>query len=255
MTPDSVLAALALPPQAMVDRRIAKKLLLENGAPTATDKRYINEGVEEIAWVAALKPGTVGVPAYKDEVREYLEIAVLTLSLREGAKGGRLCELVHRAIPYPVVLVTQDEDGVSLSLAHIRHAENEAGKTVLDGTTARANVTDDAPGMAFLGSLAVAGLRRDDLRAVYQDWIDRIDALAAARVTGSFRVCATRAAADRRRVLLREFAEVDGRVGALTTEAGAERQLTRRIELNLKLRTLKDERARLCDALAAEADA
>ena len=59
-----------------------KKLLLENGAPTAADKRQINDGIEELLWVAALKPTTIGVPEYRDDVREYLEIAVLSLVLR-----------------------------------------------------------------------------------------------------------------------------------------------------------------------------
>lgn len=249
----SVVDSLALPPQAAVNRRIAKRLLLENGAPTAADKKRITDGVEELTWVAALKPETVGVPAYTDDVRAYLEIAVLTLALRAGAKAARLCELVHRAIPYPVVLVTHG-DGLTLSLAHIRHAENEADKHVLDGAITCASIARDAHTPAFLNSIALAGLRRDNLYAMVQDMIDRVDALDAARVTGVFRVCASPAAAERRRALLRAHAEADARVTALNAAAAAERQLSRRVELNLQLRNTRDERARLRDALANEAD-
>ena len=39
-----LIAALDLP-GARVDRRVPKKLLVENGAPTAADKRRINEGI------------------------------------------------------------------------------------------------------------------------------------------------------------------------------------------------------------------
>ena len=83
-----------------------KKLLVEQGAPTAADKRQIQDGIEEMIWVAALKPTNIGVPAFRDDVREYLEIAVLTVALRPAAKPTRLIELIHRAIPYPLVLVT-----------------------------------------------------------------------------------------------------------------------------------------------------
>lgn len=76
-----------------------KKLLLEHGAPTGADKRQIQDGIEEIVWVAALKPINVGVPAFDDGIRQYLEIAVLTVELRPSAKPARLIELVHRAIP------------------------------------------------------------------------------------------------------------------------------------------------------------
>lgn len=46
----------------------------------------INEGIEELFWLAAVKPTTIGVPEYRDDAGEYLEIAVLRLSLRTGAK-------------------------------------------------------------------------------------------------------------------------------------------------------------------------
>ena len=92
MNAEALLAALDLPAGSRVDQRVPKKLLLENGAPTAADKRHINEGIEEFMWLAALKPTTIGVPEYRDDVREYLEVAVLRLTLRAGAKATRLVD-------------------------------------------------------------------------------------------------------------------------------------------------------------------
>jgi len=40
-----VIDALALPSEARVDQRVPKKLLLEQCAPTAADKRKIQDGV------------------------------------------------------------------------------------------------------------------------------------------------------------------------------------------------------------------
>ena len=77
MTFDRVIASLAIPDDARVDRRVPKKLLVEQGAPTAADKRQIQDGIEEMSWIAALKPTNIAVPAFRDDVREYLEIAVL----------------------------------------------------------------------------------------------------------------------------------------------------------------------------------
>jgi hypothetical protein len=71
------------PDSARVDQRVPKKLLLENGAPTASDKRLITDAIEDIQWLAALKPNTIGVPEYRDTQREYLERG------RAQATGGR----------------------------------------------------------------------------------------------------------------------------------------------------------------------
>ena len=90
MNVDALLSALDLPAGSRVDKRVPKKMLLENGAPTTADKRIINDGIEELLWLATLKPTTIGVPEYRDEVREYLEIVVLRLTLRVAAKATRL---------------------------------------------------------------------------------------------------------------------------------------------------------------------
>ena len=128
-----VIAALNLPAGSRVDQRVPKKLLLEHGASTVADKRHINEGIEELHWLAALKPTNISVPVFRDDSREYLEIAVLDLSLSAAARSSRLVELVHRAIPYPILLLSEQGLQIGLSTAHKRWSQGETGKTVLDG--------------------------------------------------------------------------------------------------------------------------
>src|SRR5262249_26053660 len=135
-----LVAALDLPAGARVDQRVPKKLLVEHGAPTAADKRRINEGIEEVQWLAALKPNTVGGPAFRGAAPEALEIAVLNASLRPEAHASRLGELIHRAVPYPVFLIALQDDALMLSLAHKRWSLAEAGQTVLDGTLVAADL-------------------------------------------------------------------------------------------------------------------
>lgn len=117
--------------------------MLENGAPTTSDKRLITDTIEEIQWIAALKPNTIGVPSYRDAQPEYLEIAVLVVTLRDTVKAAslaRLAELMHRAVPYPVLLLMEGET-LTLSLAHKRWAQNEAGKAGLEGDPVPASLS------------------------------------------------------------------------------------------------------------------
>lgn len=52
----ALLTALDLPASSRVDRRVPKNLLAEQGAPTANDRRKIQDGIEELSWVAASSP-------------------------------------------------------------------------------------------------------------------------------------------------------------------------------------------------------
>ena len=183
MTTADVLSALDLPAASRVDQRVPKKLLLENGAPTAADKRQINEGIEELFWLAALKPTTIGVPAYRDDMREYLEIAVLRLTPRIGAKMTRIVELIHRAIPYPALLLAEQDARPGISAAHKRWSQGEAGKTVLEGdiVSIEWDAERDARSCAtFRDGLALGRQPRATLYALYQGWIDTLLALRAA---------------------------------------------------------------------------
>ena len=245
MTAFDPVAALALPSGAHVDRRVPKLLLIDNGAATAADKRGIRAGVEEIRWLAVLKPTTVGVAEYRDAVREYLEIAVLTLTLRAGARTERLTELVHRAIPYPVVLFAWQGECADLSLAHKRWSQAEAGKTVLDGGIISAPLGSgggDELTDAFMWALALRSQPRATLHALYQGWIDAVQALNAARVTGEFAMPGSAAAAARRAAAIDAYRSLDAQIAKLLAEARRERQLSRRVAMNLELAELRKKR-------------
>ena len=244
-----LIAALDLPASSRVDQRVPKKLLLDNGASTAADKRIINDGIEELLWLAALKPTTIGVPEYRDDVREYLEIAVLRLTLRTAAKATRLVELVHRAVPYPLLLLTEQADHDArpgLSAAHKRWSQGEAGKTVLEGDVVAAEwdtERDAERWPAFRDALALGKQPRTTLHALYQGWIDTLLALRAARVTGTFAVAVSVEHAALRRVALQECARLDAEIARLRATAAKEKQMSRRVELNLQLKQLESRLA------------
>jgi hypothetical protein len=239
---DDLIAALDLPALARVDKRIPKKLLLENGAPTAADRRLITEGIDSAVWIAALKPTTVGIPAFVDEIREYLEIAVISMTVRNEAKPARLANLVHRAIPYPVVLILHDERRVGMSAVHKRRSLAEAGKMVLDedGVWVAVDDTADAAWLpSFLDALALSGQPRTSMRTLYQGWIDTLVALVAARLTGTFALVASAPEADARRAATSEYARVEAEIGRVRRLAARETQVSRQVELNQQLGRLR----------------
>lgn len=256
-TVDGLIGTLGLPAGCRVDQRIPKKLLMENGAPTAADKRLINDGIEEIQWIAALKPNTVGVVAYRDDQREYLEIALLALMLRDvGVKpvrAARLAELVHRAIPYPVLLLMQTGQGLAISLAHKRWAQNEAGKVVLDSDPVAVVLPGDAHSAvtlaAFTQALALTSRPHGTLFDLYQHWINSLDALLAAKSTGEFKSVDSPGQAAARRRALQDCERLEREAARLRAQAAKERQLARQVDLNLDLRRLQSQLLRLKESL------
>lgn len=262
LTTDDVVKALTLPERARVDQRVPKKLLAEHGAPTAADRRLLNDGIEELQWIAALKPGTVAVPEHRADGREYLEVAVLGVQVRathgKASQWLRLAELVHRAVPYPVLLIQaltpraaatpidatpEPPTRLAVSFAHKRAAQNETGKMVLDGDLVRAElVGSDSVTASVVGPLLEAlALDRQphlDLMALYQGWMDCLTAAEAACVTGRFHLPDGAAAASAQREALRAFRRLEQESVRLRSLAVKERQIAKRVDLNLALARL-----------------
>lgn len=240
MVAENIIAALQLPEQARVNQRVSKRLLVENLIPTAADRQQINEGIEEVQWIAALKPGNCGIPDYRDAQREYVEVAVLHLTLRPSARPGRLIELLHRAVPHPTLLLISTPGSLQLSVSHKRWAQNEAGKTVLDGEITTATVPA-APQITtdFLDAISVERQPRSDLSVFYQGWMDTLLALQAAQHSGSFRTATSPLDASARRQALQACIELEAQIVTLRAQAQRAQQIARQVELNLQLKQLQ----------------
>lgn len=269
---DTLISALALPASCRVDQRVPKRMLVQNGAPSSADKRLINDAVEEIQWLAVLKPNTVGVAAYRDDQREYIEVAVLCITARQVLQDGeaskvnrpinttRLAELVHRAVPYPVLLLLATPYGRFLSLAHKRWAQNESGKVVLDGELATAdvplNLTTEHP---FLQALALTRQSQISLLALYQSWMDCLTSWQVAQYTGTFIAAGTSAKAAASREALRTCQRLEQECARIRALAAKEKQMAKQVGLNLALKRISAEleaaREQLQDPYDGETDA
>ncbi|WP_029462243.1 DUF4391 domain-containing protein [Serpentinimonas barnesii] len=249
-----LVSALGLPASCHVDQRVPKKLVVENGAPTSADKRLINDCIEEVQWVAALKPNTVGVAEYRDDEREYLEIAVLCVTARpapqaeDGAVASklvntaRLAGLVHRAVPYPVLLLLATPQGLFMSVAHKRWAKNEAGKVVLDSEPTTVGLAPDLSAEhPFVQALALTRQPRASLQALYQGWMDCLTAWQVAQFTGSFTTAGTPAKAAARREALRTCQQLELESARLRALAAKEKQMAKQVDLNLALKRISAE--------------
>lgn len=277
LSSEQLISALRLPAEATVGQRVPKKILAENltsrGTATSADRKLLQEQIDEITWVAALKPTNAGIPEYQDDVRSYPELTVLSVRLRQGgqldtnpAKVGpsvapnvtRIAELVHRAIPYPVLLVLDDGSRLYLSLVHIRWAQKEADKTVLDGDliqgvfvcngSAAASVIDADTVDAFTNAMDLSKQPRTDLLTLYQGWMDTLSAWQAAAVTGRFE-CVGPQQAMARRAALRRCRELDAQISSLRAVASKEKQIARQVAANLEIKALMAKRQQAQNSL------
>ena len=85
----SLFSILNFPETAFLGKRVPKKQFLESGELVASDKRCFKENVKTVYWDYTLKPSTCPVLPYRDNEREYLEVAVLQVEMNAPKNNKR----------------------------------------------------------------------------------------------------------------------------------------------------------------------
>lgn len=235
---------LALPEAAYLGKRVYKKLFFDNADLSAADRRAFTDDIDRITWQYTLKPATLNVNAYRDEARDYPELAIIEAVLRTPGRAARLAELIHRAIPYPLFLVLINNDDFAVSTAHKRASKAESGIVVAEDLRItrwmHAAALNDVE-QAFLDSLAVSSLPQTHYHALYAAWHQRVLALACARLSHAFCVPTQAEHQAEQRERLAACRRLEGEIARLRAEIKKERRFNRQVELNTRIKGLEAE--------------
>lgn len=246
---------LGLPEKALLQARIYKKQLLENADLTISDRKWINEEIETIEWRYTLKPATLAIPKYEDTEREYIEIALLHITLKANTHVKRLSEVVQRAIPYPLIVVFEHADSLLISLADKRINRADSSKLTVEQFFEAGwfNDSADQPEIIaqFGSSLRFTKLAQFDLYAFYQSIITRFNALEAAKHTGKFTLTADVEADKLRQEHLQTLKQLELQLASLKAQVKNETQFNRKLEGNVQIKQLKQQIQHITTQLSA----
>ena len=123
---------LNIPDSCYIGSTIYKKLFYQNANMSSSDKSLFTDVINKIVWLYCLKPETINIPAYKDEIREYPEIEVIEVILNKEYGLNRIAEIIMRTIPYPMLLIFKLEDKIRFYVAHQRTSQSDSSKNTIE---------------------------------------------------------------------------------------------------------------------------
>jgi hypothetical protein len=121
-----------IPDSCLIGSTIYKKLFYENANLSASDKSLFTNVINKVIWLYCLKPDTINIPAYQDEVRDYPEIEVIEVLVHKDYKLNRIAEIIMRTIPYPMLLIFKLKDKRRLYVAHQRTSQSDSSKNTIE---------------------------------------------------------------------------------------------------------------------------
>ncbi|WP_284880591.1 DUF4391 domain-containing protein [Acinetobacter variabilis] len=190
---EAFLTTLGVPDSCLLNKPLYKKMFLEHTNLDARDKKALKENVEKIRWLYTLKPSTIHIAPYSDELRDYSELAVLHVEINETKHAERIAHFINRAIPYPLIIFfTVGEEGeeyFALCLADKRLNKADKEKWMIEEQLLSSWLVLDKSteiNLAFLNSLQLATLPFSNFWQVYQALIHRVISLKCAEITGRY---------------------------------------------------------------------
>ena len=240
-----------LPEDALLNKKVHKKLFSEHGDLSAADRKILKEVAENINWYAVLKPDNIKIPAYSDESSEYNELSILIVTLAKQVSINRLSEIIHRTIPYPLLVVFRFENFDVLSAAPKRFSQASSEALVVEAfyDTGWIDMSNSSELVnVFLGSIHNASLNQQNLKKWYRSVVDRILTYNISLHTGHYSIIEG-TAAEHAEIRLSELMQLENRLAEIRKIIKKEERLNRRIELNVALKGIEEEyRKLLADA-------
>jgi len=226
---------LNMPDSCFIGNTIYKKLFYENADLSTSDKSLFTDTISKITWLYCLKPETINIPAYKDEVRDYPEIEVIEVLVHKDYKLKRIAEIIMRTIPYPMLLIFKWEDKKQLYVAHQRVSQSDSSRNTIEEFISTDWLDGDS---ALFAKLDIKQMRFANFYALYSDIVDTISIYNLStiiptddNITGA-----------EARELSAQIEDIEHEITSLRARLKKESQFNRRMELNIEIKKLEQNK-------------
>lgn len=168
----------------------------------------------------------------------------LQVNLKQTGRMKRLAEIVHRAIPYPFLIIFVFDTACSISLAYKRFSQTDKDAIVAEDFQATgwlnfANPTELQA--AFLESLNIMTWPHTHFFAFYQAAMDRVIALACAEHSDHYSLESPGGlSADDRVNRLKQVEKLQQEKSELRSKLKKEKNLGTQVQLNTRIKQITD---------------
>ena len=229
---------LNIPDSCFIGSTIYKKLFYENANLSTSDKSLFTDTINKVVWLYCLKPETINIPAYKDEVREYPEIEVIEVILNKEYGLNRIAEIIMRTIPYPMLLIFKLEDKIRFYMAHQRTSQSDSSKNTIEEFISTDWLSNDSD---LFAKLDIKQMRFTNFYTLYSDIVDAISIYNLSAIMPTDDTIT----GDKARELSAKIEDIEQRIANLRSKLKKESQFNRKMELNIEIKRLEQSKNKL----------
>lgn len=239
---------LTIPDECKVNDIIAKDLIFSEGELKSSDKKIFTNYVKQVRWLFSLKKENIGINHYNDDTKEYLEVEIINIVLKEDKKLARIADIVMRIMPYPIVLVFEFNGKIQLFVSHQSESLVDSSKITLDDVISTNWIVfdemDEIDGILFK-DLQLSNLDYSNFYKFYDSIIQKIIKYNGSKSVGR----EVNLSVDEIKRINDKIASLESEIITKRAAIKKETQFNRQVELNIEIKGLECEIDKLKEQL------
>lgn len=218
-------------PSATIINRNLPKTQIYPHMKNAADKQFLQDSVQSIYMLASLKTDNTHIAVYEDDKELYQEIQFLYVKTKDKGDSTKIYKMLAHLIPYPLVILTDELDSFTIYTGRFEKLSTGFLKLV---NVYPSPVYQDENLEEVLQQISLIDLPRQNLKTFYDGLRDEIATATAKSQYGEAVGNITGEEKDQLDALKKQIEDLRGQIKK-------ERQLNRKIDMQMKLKKLKDE--------------
>lgn len=218
------------PSDTIINRNLPKTQIYPHMKNVA-DKQFLQDSVQSIYMLASLKTDNTHIAVYEDDKELYQEIQFLYVKIKDKGDSTKIYKMLAHLIPYPLVILTDGPDSFTIYTGRFEKLSTGFLKLV---NVYPSPVYQDENLEEVLQQISLIDLPRQNLKTFYDGLRDEIATATAKSQYGEAVGNITGEEKDQLDALKKQIEDLRGQIKK-------ERQLNRKIDMQMKLKKLKDE--------------
>lgn len=218
-------------PSATIINRNLPKTQIYPHMKNVVDKQFLQDSVQSIYMLASLKTDNTHIAVYEDDKELYQEIQFLYVKIKDKGDSTKIYKMLAHLIPYPLVILTDGPDSFTIYTGRFEKLSTGFLKLV---NVYPSPVYQDENLEEVLQQISLIDLPRQNLKTFYDGLRDEIATATAKSQYGEAVGNITGEEKDQLDALKKQIEDLRGQIKK-------ERQLNRKIDMQMKLKKLKDE--------------
>jgi len=239
-----------LPERVLLHKRLPKTFFTKKFNLSAAEKRLLNQSITHMEWLASIKPDNANIPMLKNNEWVFEEVQVMKCRVEDNELqklGVKCAELMQKYIPYPMVVIVEDEHEFVINACHKRINQADTSKRTIEdwyNTTPINKLYKNELSEKFFMALDFAAIDKTNLQTSYHSYTQAIVQYQVAEVAGVYQIKSQQKNEEDLQTL-QTIDELEKEIIGLQNQIKREQQINAQVNLNITIQEKKKEIERL----------